>query len=113
MTSSSVSNMQPCIDRRETSIHFFGDIENNRLIDRTRYQPHDDTQRFSSWCCRMIETHQREVMNVTHLGPVVAALTLLVVNAGRVSSQTLASASDAQTKSQAIAASFMARNPSP
>jgi hypothetical protein len=45
-------------------------------------------------------------MKVTHITPVVAALTLLVVNAGRVSSQTLASASVAQTKAQAIAASF-------
>jgi hypothetical protein len=45
-------------------------------------------------------------MNGTHIAPVVAALTLLVVDAGRGSSQTLATASDAQAKTQAIVASF-------
>ena len=45
-------------------------------------------------------------MKARHIAPVVAALTLLFVVAGRISSQTLASASDAQTKTQAIVASF-------
>ena len=45
-------------------------------------------------------------MKAIHIAPVVAALTLLCVAAGRASSQTLASASDPQAKSQAIAASF-------
>ena len=45
-------------------------------------------------------------MKARHIAPIVAALTLLFVVAGRVSSQTLASASDAQTKTQAIVASF-------
>ena len=45
-------------------------------------------------------------MKVRHIAPVVAACALLLVDAGRVSSQTLASASVAQTKSQEIAASF-------
>ena len=50
--------------------------------------------------------HKRETMKVTHIAPVVATLTLLVVDAGRGSSQTLATASDAQSKTQAIVASF-------
>jgi hypothetical protein len=45
-------------------------------------------------------------MKARHLASVVAALTLLFVAAGRVSSQTLASASDPQTKTKAIVASF-------
>ena len=45
-------------------------------------------------------------MRVIHIAPVFAALTLIVVDAGRASSQTLASASNAQAKSQVIAASF-------
>jgi hypothetical protein len=45
-------------------------------------------------------------MKVTRFAPIVAALTLLVVGAGRASSQTLAIAWDAQTKTQAIVASF-------
>jgi hypothetical protein len=45
-------------------------------------------------------------MKVKHVAPVVAALTMLAADAGRASSQTLASASDAQTKTQAIVASF-------
>jgi hypothetical protein len=49
---------------------------------------------------------QRETMKVTRVAPIVAALTLLVVDAGRVSSQTLATASDAQTRTQVIVASF-------
>ena len=45
-------------------------------------------------------------MKARHIASVVAALTLLFVAAGRVSSQTLASASDPQTKTKAIVASF-------
>jgi hypothetical protein len=45
-------------------------------------------------------------MKVRHVAPVVAALTMLAVDAGLAPSQTLASASDAQTKTQAIVASF-------
>jgi hypothetical protein len=45
-------------------------------------------------------------MKARHIASVVAALNLLFVAAGRVSSQTLATASDAQTKTQAIVASF-------
>lgn len=45
-------------------------------------------------------------MKARHIAPVVAALTLLFVVAGRISSQTLATASDAQTKTQVIVASF-------
>ena len=45
-------------------------------------------------------------MKVSHVAPVVAVLTILATDAGRASSQTLASASDAQTKTQAIVASF-------
>ena len=45
-------------------------------------------------------------MTVTHIVPVFAALSLVVVGAGRASSQTIASASGAQAKSQVIAASF-------
>jgi hypothetical protein len=45
-------------------------------------------------------------MKVRHIAPVVAACALFFVDAGRASSQTPASASDAQAKSQAIAASF-------
>ncbi len=45
-------------------------------------------------------------MKMRHVAPVVAALTILAANAQRASSQTLASASDAQTKTQAIVASF-------
>ena len=45
-------------------------------------------------------------MKARHIAPVVAALNLLFVFAGRLSSQTLASASDAQTRTQAIVASF-------
>ena len=45
-------------------------------------------------------------MKVTHIAPMVAALTLLVVDSGRGFPQTLASASDAQAKTQAIVASF-------
>jgi hypothetical protein len=44
-------------------------------------------------------------MKARHIASVVAALTVLFV-AGRVSSQTLASASDPQTKTKAIVASF-------
>ena len=44
-------------------------------------------------------------MNVSHVAPVIAALTILAVDAQRASSQTLASASDARTKTQAIVAS--------
>jgi hypothetical protein len=45
-------------------------------------------------------------MKVRHVAPVIAALSILAVDAQRASSQTLASASDAQTKTQAIVASF-------
>lgn len=45
-------------------------------------------------------------MKARHVAPVVAALTILAMDAGRASSQTLAAASDAQTKTQAIVASF-------
>jgi len=45
-------------------------------------------------------------MKARHLASVVAALTLLFVAAGGASSQTLASASDPQTKTKAIVASF-------
>jgi hypothetical protein len=45
-------------------------------------------------------------MKVRHVAPVIAALSILAVDAGRASSQTLASASDAQIKTQAIVASF-------
>jgi uncharacterized protein YejL (UPF0352 family) len=45
-------------------------------------------------------------MRVTHFIPVFAALSLVVVDAGRASSQTLASTSDARAQSQVIAASF-------
>jgi hypothetical protein len=45
-------------------------------------------------------------MKVRHVAPVIAALSILAVDAGHASSQTLASASDAQTKTQAIVASF-------
>lgn len=45
-------------------------------------------------------------MKVRHVAPIVAALSILAVDAGRAASQTLASASDAQTKTQAIVASF-------
>jgi hypothetical protein len=45
-------------------------------------------------------------MKARHIASVVAALTLLFAASGRVSSQTLASASDPQTTTQAIAASF-------
>ena len=45
-------------------------------------------------------------MKVRHVAPVIAALSILAWDAGRASSQTLASASDAQTKTQAIVASF-------
>jgi hypothetical protein len=45
-------------------------------------------------------------MKVTYIVPVIAALTLLCVHAGRASSQTLASAPNPQARSQAIAASF-------
>jgi hypothetical protein len=45
-------------------------------------------------------------MKARHIASVVAALTLLFAPAGRVSSQTLASASDPQTKTKAIVASF-------
>ena len=45
-------------------------------------------------------------MKARHVAPVVAAFTILVMDAGRARSQTLASASDAQTQTQAIVASF-------
>jgi hypothetical protein len=45
-------------------------------------------------------------MKARHIASVVAALTLLFVAAGGVSSQTLALASDPQTKTKAIVASF-------
>jgi hypothetical protein len=45
-------------------------------------------------------------MKSTHIAPVVAVLTVLLIDAGRASSQNLATASDAQTKTQAIVASF-------
>ena len=45
-------------------------------------------------------------MKVTHVVPVVAALTLLILDTERGFSQTLATASDAQTRTQAIVASF-------
>jgi hypothetical protein len=45
-------------------------------------------------------------MKVRHVAPVIAALSILAVDAGRASSQTLASASDAQTRTQVIVASF-------
>ena len=45
-------------------------------------------------------------MKLTHIAPVVAALTLLFVNAGRAFSQTLATGSDSQTKTNVIVASF-------
>jgi hypothetical protein len=45
-------------------------------------------------------------MRVTHIAPAFVALSLVIVDAGRASSQTLASTSDAGAKSQVIAASF-------
>ena len=45
-------------------------------------------------------------MKMTHIASVVTALTLLAVDGGRMSAQTLASASDPQARSRAIAASF-------
>lgn len=54
-----------------------------------------------------IHTSFRErAMRATHIVPVLAALSLVVVDAGRATSQTIASASDAQAQSQVIAASF-------
>jgi hypothetical protein len=45
-------------------------------------------------------------MKARHIAPVVAALTLLFVVAGRISSQILGSTADPQTKTKAIVASF-------
>jgi len=45
-------------------------------------------------------------VKVRHVAPVIAALSILAVDAGRASSQTRATASDAQRKTQAIVASF-------
>ena len=54
----------------------------------------------------MSTLHQRGIMKARHIAPVVAALTLLFVVAGRISSQTLGSTADPQTKTRAIVASF-------
>jgi len=45
-------------------------------------------------------------MKVRHVAPFIAVFTILAMDAGRASSQTLASASDTQAKTQAIVASF-------